>query len=269
MSQQITIIVMIDIPAALKSGSLEDNVYLIDNLRTEGSEGVGTGNLITAVHGSHWRDGSQASDIVLNWMVWSISSLPPTLPKTYLTDRSKAIDYKLLQKIRTNSEILDCGSTNNATKQADKWSLSKEIANAGTSALICNEFEDTVDLGLKTFTVYGKPFISHNDESELNYLLPYISQIAGEAVEQEVIFPAQYGCPVPINDGWYWSATVDTAKIGIYDYTMKIVLYEARSKGNEQMWYPVEMSYKARIKVTDEPQVNGFTGGGVGFLPMI
>ena len=43
MSQELTIIVLVDVQAALDANTLEGNIYLIDNLKDEGSTGEGTG----------------------------------------------------------------------------------------------------------------------------------------------------------------------------------------------------------------------------------
>ena len=100
MSQQLEIIVMIDIEAAIKANTLEGNTYLFDNMKLQGSEGQGTDNLVTAINGTHYFDGSQADEQVLNWLPYGIGSLPPTLPKTFHADKSRNSDLKGLAELK-------------------------------------------------------------------------------------------------------------------------------------------------------------------------
>jgi hypothetical protein len=62
MNNQLAIVVLIDVEAALKANTLHGNTYLIDNYRFRGSTGEGTEQLTTAVIGSQ----------ILNWLVAGI-----------------------------------------------------------------------------------------------------------------------------------------------------------------------------------------------------
>ena len=87
MSQQLGIILLIDVVAAIEANTLEGNTYLFDNMKLQGSEGLGTGKLISAINGTSYCDGSQANEQVLNWLPYGVGSLPPTLPKSFLSDK--------------------------------------------------------------------------------------------------------------------------------------------------------------------------------------
>lgn len=122
---------------------------------------------------------------------------------------------------------------------------------------------DNLDMTL--LNVYGNAYKNGDDESSISLLPPEISNITGEAIEKKVLYTAQYGTPLSEKDGWYWSATVDTNITGIYSYTMYITLYK---KESDNTWTPVVMTHTAQIRVTNEPQINGFTNAGIGYLPI-
>ncbi len=96
MSQQLGIIIMVDVEAAINADTLKANTYMFDNMKLQGSEGQGTDALISAINGSYWVDGSQANEQVLNWLPYGVGSLPPTIPKSFLIDKAKNSDLKVL-----------------------------------------------------------------------------------------------------------------------------------------------------------------------------
>lgn len=93
---------------------------------------------------------------------------------------------------------------------------------------------------------------------------PYLFDITGEAVDKGIIFPAQYGTPVPVHGGWYWSASADTSRPGVYRYVMHLELYRRNGGKTETM----RLAHEAAVMITNAPQRNGFTGAGLGFLPV-
>lgn len=204
MNEQVTVIAMIDIRAALDANSLEGNIYLIDSLRRKGSEGSGTADLTTVVKGSHWYDGSQSCDIVLNWFTGGLNSLPFTLPKNYVSERSEQMDKESLQSIK------DFHLNRNSNKQDFLPDLDKIVRNVGEFDQMKDNDGNIKELEIKALDMFGKSFDNEEDIGNLSFLPPQISDITGEAVDKGVIFPAQYGTPVTLKDGWYWSATVDT-----------------------------------------------------------
>ncbi|HEY5508056.1 MAG TPA: hypothetical protein VIK29_05230 [Paludibacter sp.] len=258
MSQEITIIVLVDIQAAIKTKSLEGNIYLMDNLRTDGSTGEGTGKLITAIDGSYWCDGSQSCDIVMNWLISGIGSLPVTLPHNYYHTRSKHIEDEWIQSIK-NAHL----GRNTAKKETNFDTTI--IEKIGAYSKLRTTPNKVIDIEIKSLNIFGEHFDSSQNKSSLNPLPPQISNITGCAVDDKVLFPAQYGTPVPIKDGWYWSATVDTSKTGLHNYTLHITLYDFVN----EVWTPVELTYDAQINVSNNPVRNGFTNAGLGLIPLM
>jgi hypothetical protein len=87
---------------------------------------------------------------------------------------------------------------------------------------------------------------------------PVIADIAGEAVDLRVIYPAQYGSPDMFSDGLYWSATVDTNKVGHFAYTLYITLFYSEPLNDKMTECSVTLPYVAYINVTNEIATNGF-----------
>lgn len=258
MSQQITITVLVDVQNALEQNTLEGNIYLIDNLRTDGSEGVGTGHLTTAVNGSYWSDYSQVYEVVINWSATALGSLPLTLPRSFYKERSDAINDQLIGH-------LVAATANDGLLKASAVSLQQTAQDVATTTFIRDEQGNIRDLDVKPLTVTGSLYQPGKDDpSQLSYLAPIINNITGPAVDEGVIYPCQQGTPVFIKSGWYWCATADTSKVGEYSYTMHMTLYKLVNK----VYEPVKMTYDASIKVSTQPQVNGFTHAGLGVLPL-
>jgi hypothetical protein len=245
MSQQLGILLMIDTAAAIEAGSLDGNIYLIDNGKWAGSTGEGTGHLVTAVDGT-WIFG-QADTQVLNWLPLGIESPPPTLPQTFFLDeaapenlsqRSRPAEERALaegpvapapQPRRSPRKILDILGREVSQVKAQARSLRKQ---AGVSAKAA--------------------------DTRIYYPNPVITNIGGEAVDLRVIYPAQYGSPDLFSDGLYWSATVDTNKVGHFAYTLYITLFYSEQPGDKKTEYSVTLPYVAYINVTNKVTTNGF-----------
>jgi len=208
---------MIDTEAALADGTLENNIYMMDSERAEGSEGCGTGMLTTFVRNGKLADGSQTEDVVLNWCVDCIQTQPATLPRFY--------DAYMREKRR-------------------KEAIANILNSNSVSGNEIDRLRETLPQGLDTY--------------------PYLADITGEAVDAGVIFPAQYGTPVPVHGGWYWSASVSTYRPGVYRYVLHIELY----RRNGEKLETTGMTHEAAVRIANAPQRNGFTGAGVGFLPV-
>jgi hypothetical protein len=288
MAQEVTIIMLVDVPAALNAGTLDGSLYMVDNLKTDGSENEGTGKLVSAVNGTHWFDGSQASEQLINWLPYSITSLSPQLPRFYADDRLDKLKDDLIRSLRYSgdAEMAD-GDSGGLLKGASF------VANLAAPALTVlkdtngrNITDDVplMDLRGNFLSVNtAKPMMftadmgnqertdgsGISDMSYISYLTPQIYNITGEAVEKGVIYPAQYGTPAPIKGGWYWCAAVNTYMTGVYTYTLHITLFKPEVHGDEVVWQPVNFTYDAQIKVSSGAMRNGFTGGGLGTLPVM
>lgn len=259
MAQQLAIIVLVDVGNALESRMLKDNIYLFDNMKLHGSENQGTGDLVTAINGAYWQDGSQASEQVLNWLPYSLGSIPPTVPRNYQATRAREVDKQALAELRSlsngSSGDADAGSV---VAQAQQTAGMRVSTTPRTRALS----------GQKLLDVTGH-VVGEQNQSAHSYPAPVITDIFGQAVEEKIMYPAQYGSPDIVTDGWYWSATVDSSRPGTYTYKMKIQLHELVQRSGEWVWQPVNLTCESKLKVTTEPKRNGFTKSGVGYLPII
>ncbi|MDY6782660.1 MAG: hypothetical protein SW833_08965 [Cyanobacteriota bacterium] len=272
MSQQLGIILMVDVDAAVKANTLKGNTYLFDNMKLQGSEGQGTDELVSAINGSYWMDGSQANEQVLNWLPYGVGSLPPSIPKTFLSDKAKNSDNQALADVKKLTDDLEKGEQ----QQGSVLDILRQIVrNTGVETKLQSRGEKRVTHALgsvnhKVMDVTGKLItdVAEAEIPEINSLNPIITDITGEAVDKNIIYPAAYGSPDMVTDGWYWAASVDTSKPGTYAYTMHVQLYKLAFVEGSWAWVPVDMTCDAYIKVLSDPKVNGFTGAGMQMLPL-
>jgi len=272
MGQQLGIVTIVDIGAAIKDRKLDGNIYLMDNMRTKGSEGQGTGQLISAVNGTYWFDGSQAGEQVINWLTYSIDAAPPTLPKGFFMDHSKTGDIKGLEGIIDSLKkiVKDKDNVNVVDKIVSSTEELEKIIRKTETTGGCNIMDlmgNVWNVGYKIMDITGK-LIGEDQADDVYPLPPIITDITGEAVDKGVIFEAQYGSPDLVRDGWYWSATVDTNKTGTFDYTMHFALYHAVTQNGKTTWIPEKMTYDSQIRITSRPKKNGFTNGTEGYIPV-
>lgn len=276
MSQQLGIILMIDVDAAINANTLEGHTYLFDNMKLQGSEGLGTGKLVSAINGTHFSDGSQANEQVLNWLPYAMGSLPPTIPKSFLAEQSRQSDLKALEDLKglaDRIENTEKAKFNNTAAILEE--LKKITGDTGMKTKTKSKRQDKKRelgrAGQKIMDVTGQlvSIESENEIPELYALNPVITDITGEAVDKNVIYPAAYGSPDTVTDGWYWAASVDSTQTGTYAYTMHIQLYKLALDDGEWTWVPVDMTYDAYLKISDDAKINGFTGAGVGMLPIV
>ncbi|NJL41800.1 MAG: hypothetical protein HC899_37850 [Leptolyngbyaceae cyanobacterium SM1_4_3] len=275
MSQQLAIILMVDVEAALKDNTLEGNTYLFDNMKLQGSEGLGTGKLISAINGISYYDGSQADKQILNWLPYGVGSLPPTLPKSFLADKSKNSDLNTIEDFKALAERIETNENSQFTDIASVVEELKKISSsAGVKAKVQSKFQGILhDLGIsehKIMDITGELITIESEGKipEINSLTPIITGISGEAVDKNIIYPAAYGSPDMVTDGWYWSASVDTYRPGTYAYTMDVQLYKLSHSDGQWRWIPVHMRCEAYIRITNDFKKNGFTNAGVGSLPL-
>ncbi|MER5862904.1 hypothetical protein [Kitasatospora sp. NPDC002040] len=259
MTQQLAIIVLVDVGNALASRTLDDNVYLFDNMKLHGSEGEGTGDLVTVLNGSYWNDGSQGTELVLNWLPYSLGSIPPTVPRGYQVQRARQSDQQALR------ELAELGSAPAGTGAGSAAELSRIRRNVGTP--VSSTLRAGGPAGRKVLDVTGQ-IVTDAGASVHSVPAPIITDIVGEAVDQKIMYPAEYGSPDLVTDGWYWSATVDSSRPGTYSYTMDIQIHDLVERDGAWVWQPVNLSCESRIKVTSGPKRNGFTKAGMGPLPV-
>jgi hypothetical protein len=253
---QNSIVVLIDVEAALADSSLEDNFFLIDNTRALGSTGEGSADMVSAVVGVHNRDGSPAAEAVLNWIGYGISALPPTLPRSHnLRAHHGKHDKALVAKLAAATSHDDV-----AALLADHH----DEHGAFGSQRSANRY-----LPVDPRTASGE-FVSPDAVEYAAHVNPAIIGVRGEAVDNGVIFPALYGSPDFYTEGWYWSATVDTNKVGRHTYILDVQILRPVRQDGAVTWIPEVHALTAHFEVTRTILVNGFSGGyEPGFLPLV
>ncbi|WP_306336831.1 hypothetical protein [Streptomyces sp. KL118A] len=260
MPQQLAIIVLVDVGNALASSTLEGNTYLFDNMKLHGSDNQGTGELVTAINGSYWRDGSQASEQVLNWLPYSLGSIPPTVPRGYEVERARQTDEDALAEL---TELAAKSTVPSADAAAE---LNRIRRSVGTRVKTTRRTRGRMS-GQKIVDVMGQ-VVTEDATAAASYPAPVITDIYGEAVDSKIMYPAEYGSPDMVTDGWYWSATVDTSRPGTYSYMMRIQLHKLAQTNGELRWDPVNLTCASSLKITSEPRRNAFTKAGIGQLPI-
>ncbi|MGK4580098.1 hypothetical protein [Kitasatospora sp. HPMI-4] len=258
MAQQLAIIVLVDVGNALESRTLDGNTYLFDNMKLQGSLNQGSGELVTAVNGAYWNDGSQAGEQVLNWLPYSLGSIPPTVPRGYHTTRSRQAESEALAEL---AALAGKPSVNGDTDAA----LAKIHKTVGTRVRTTGRTR--AHSGQRVLDVTGQ-VVSDHSQGAHSYPAPVITDIFGEAVDEKIIYPAEYGSPDLVTDGWYWSATVDTSRPGTYTYKMRIQLHDLVQRAGEWTWEPVNFTCESKLRIVSEPKRNAFTGAGMGYLPI-
>lgn len=252
MAQQHGIIVLIDVENALKERSLDKNAYWFDNMKFLGSTGVGTRKLTTIVPGTSFLDGSQATEQVLNWLPAALGAVPPTVPRNYQAERSQTIDRAALSGIAH----LDSSDDSEVGKIQEKVTMRARRPQTSRSLTTGKVLDATGQVA------------GANATETYNYPTPVITDITGPAVTEKIMYPAQYGSPDMIYDGWYWAATVDTSRPGTYAYTMHIQLHELIERNDELVWESVDLTCESALEVITDPKRNAFTGSGLGMLPI-
>lgn len=249
MAQQHGIIVLIDVDNALQDRTLDGNVYWFDNMKFMGSTGEGTASLTTIIPGASFMDGSQATEQVLNWLPAALGAIPPTVPRNYLAEQARQSDRDALAGL-TGSDGTDVARLQQQVgRTAGRTRSSRGL---------------TTD---KVLDVTGRP-AGDDAAASYNYPAPVITDITGEAVEKKIMYPAQYGSPDMVYDGWYWAASVDTSRPGRYPYEMHIQLHELAEHNDELIWESVDLRCRSALEIISDPKRNAFTGSGPGMLPV-
>jgi hypothetical protein len=253
---QNSIVIGVDVEAALDKSSLENNCYLIDNTRAIGSKHEGTTTLESEVIGVQNPDGSPADEAVLNWLGWGISALPPTLPRSHKLRGHHNIkhDVELLKKLASS------------TKHEDIVSILSDHGNEhGTFGAQRSKMPY---LPVDPRTASGE-FISPDAVEYAAHVNPEIIGVRGEAVDRSVMFPALYASPNFYSEGWYWSATIDTSKVGRHSYILDVQILRPVNEDGAVTWKPEVYSVTAYIHVSTTILSNGFNGSKqASFLPL-
>jgi hypothetical protein len=259
MAQQLGIILLIDTANALQDRTLKGNVYLLDNMKFMGSEGEGTADLVTAVPGAYWSDGSQGSDAVLNWVPLSLGSIPPTVPRNYRAIRAQESDRQALRELDALSRKAPAAGTDMTAEVARiQRTIGRRVKGAHSRQAVGHH---------KILDVTGHVATADTIDAHA-FPDPLLTNITGTAVDEKIIYTAEYGSPDMVSDGWYWSATVDTSRPGTYAYTMHIQLHELAERNGEHVWEPVDLVCGSHLRIATDPKRNAFTKAGMGLLPI-
>jgi hypothetical protein len=253
------IILLVDVDALLEERRVENNVYFLDNTKKLGSIGEGTTDLTTNIVGALNPDGSIAGEAVMNWLPYGIAAAPnPVLRVAARRDHGTARFHELLAELKTASPA-------NVAKIVARH---EKIANQHE----CATFERKDGRHHEIPMAFAHPSGASKGETTVSAgdLSPLISDITGPAVDNGVLYPAQYGSPDAITEGWYWSATVDTHKTGLHVYQIHLLVHRpVGKKGEPVVWKPETFVVNAKINVTAGTIANGFTGYGPGVLPLV
>ncbi|QIG95539.1 hypothetical protein [Bradyrhizobium sp. 6(2017)] len=254
---QISIVTIIDIETALKQGTLDGNAYVIDNT---GSFASRTDPRVTNVPGVYNADGSQAMEAVLNWITLGVAQLPTTLPRSYPHRFNTAnTAQRLLGVLRTAHT---------------PESISKVLADPEGGIRIPKPLRVRDRGAVQTYDAAllnaAGEMLEPDDSAAAASVPPVVTRISGSAVEHGVLYPALYGSPDPLTDGWYWSATIDTAKVGRHEYSIEVALYHPVQENGDLVWEPRVFTLACGIQVGTAPSINGFTGScAPGLLPIL
>lgn len=249
---QDSVFLLISVLEALKQRGVEGNAYQLLARLDEESEvgGPDPATLRVTATGVHRPDGSIADDVTLNWNVASLQEHPYARPKPIVLDaQTEAAVKALAEMARSLSSIAEIKAAIDAF-EAEHGLVGASLAEQGF-------------MGLD-----GQP-MTVAEVMAGGHIAPVLVDITGQAVDDEVIFPAQYGSPDSDSAGWYWSATVDTHKVGLHRCDLHIMLYRPRLEGHMIQWDPEIYTVGMDLVVNQVEQTNGFTGAAIGYLPLV
>lgn len=268
MGQQLGIVVMIDIPAAIESNTLEGNIWLVDNGGWDGSTGQGSPNLVSALDVTDAQ--FDPGNAVLNWIPIGIGTIPISVPQSFflydgdrraLAQRPLPALHQRIFPVRIRNLMGDEVNIKHPEH------LAREAPQADPQMPL--SARGYVDPGVARFRRTGASRVAQPGDQDLAYYPdPAILRIHGEALDAGVIYPAQYGSPEMFSRGLYWSAAVDPARLGLYRYTIEIGLYYSRRDADGKVvddW--VILSHDAWIKISTGAPRNGFPGAVLALCP--
>ena len=226
----------------------------------------------------------------MNWLAIDINDMPQTVqkPSYYTYFRAKTIEHFLKKHLTATSKTEQDAAAKGKNAKDANAQYDIKVSQQGFNAVLeqLKDITNVAEGGLKTNTDSTKniesdwPLVSLTGQlesgniaaiqEENNYinLPPVLTNITGEAVDLGIIYPAEYGSPNFITRGWYWCATVNTAKAGKYRYTMHITLFDLDVKDDQISWKPVQMTLDSHILISKDAMRNGFTGAGDSYLPI-
>ena len=257
---QNSLVLMIDSKGALADNRLDGNIYLVDNT---GPFRLGEETSLTStLKGVHSPSGSMVLEQVLNWVSYDIAGLPPTVPRSFFRQ-----DYEKAQLRHLVTQMRQAKKPEEMTQLVDRQAQPDTFR---TTIAPQDDESQGYTLDIPPLGPTGALLTSAEAIMASSYIPPLITAISGPAVEEGVIFPAQYGSPDLVDEGWYWSASVDTSKVGQHSYHLHILIYRPVQRDDGQVvWQPVPFVAEAHLNISTAPQTNGFTGCAPGVLPLV
>ena len=249
---QRSIFIMIALGRCLAERRIQGNAHLLET-RVESTSLEASADpkaIRISATGIHRPDGGIADDVTLNWIVGSILGLGNARP----------VAIELNPEIQKDLEVL-VGRMSAVTSPL-------QIANIIQSFVSERGLKSDVPIEGFPEGVDGDP-MSIEEILAGGHISPTLVDITGQAVDDAVIFPAQYGSPDIRTEGWYWSATVDTNKVGLHRCDLHFVMHRPRLEGSTVVWDPETHILEMELDVSFITQMNGFTGAGIGCLPLV
>lgn len=242
----------------LVSGSLAGNAWLIHPRDEEvgaapASDDAPDPALTFPCTGVHYADGSMADDVTLNWIVTSIAAIAQSRRHPIPLDDAQ---------IAFAGEIFRLTENLHSVRDVERVLGGVHLADGTPYALA-----RLPDVPGVPRDISGRP-VNAAQALAGAFISPVLSDITGPAVDDGVIYPAQYGSPDPLTEGWYWSATVDTRKAGIHRVDLHLDIYRPIVRDRCLDFIPERYTLPTWLDVRAVPAVNGFTGGPLGYLPL-
>ncbi|MBB4618387.1 hypothetical protein [Sphingomonas abaci] len=268
MGQQLNIIVLIDIAAAIEANALRDHIWLVDNGGWNGSRHEGTPDLVTALDVTDIGAGPP----VLNWLPVGIGAVPVAVPQTFFLADSAPGAPGLRSMPGAHGPHFPLRMRNILGDDIDIARPETGLFHAGPPepGMICSG-KGFRDPGTARFHRSGRSRVAEPGDHELVYHPnPVITRVCGEAMALGVFYPAQYGSPELFSDGLYWSASVDPCRRGLYSYTLWITLsYARRDRHGTVTDHSLTLSHDAYLSLSTGAMRSGFTdmGGAVAVGP--
>lgn len=225
-----SICLVVDVASALAQGTAEGNTFMVNAMvQDKGSSSHHDGSpVFIRVTGVHDRFGRPISEVTLNWSVTG------------------------LQIESGRGALAGHADTRRGSQLSLLLGLARVAGSSQTVSQVLNRLAEEPNSPHATTTGAEQP----------GRFPPVLVSISGPAVDDEVIFPALYGSPDFGTYGWYWSASVDTNKVGIHAFTMHFALFRPDAQ------VPEILTCNANLEVCHVRAVNGFTGAEAGWLPL-
>lgn len=257
MGQQLGIVVLIDIAAAIEANTLRDHIWLVDNGGWNGSRQEGAPDLVTTLDVTD----TSAGPPVLNWLPIGIGTIPVTVPQTFFLHDSDLAALEQQPMPVAHGRRFPVRIRNILGDEVNiKRSGTGLTRTAAPEAGMIFSGQGFLDPGAARFHRTRRSRVSEpGDQDLIHYPDPVIARVCGEAMDLGVFYPAQYRSPELFSDGLYWSASVDPSRRGVYRYTLWITLfYSRRDREGRVTDHSVTLPHQAYLALSTGAMRSGF-----------